>query len=89
MPKSFFEIYSLQSDSWRKLDLDMPTRHLNTDSEVYFNGVCHWLGKSTDVTYVMSFDFSNEVFFSKPLPLEDVHNDFDVNLAVLCPLLQY
>lgn len=26
---------------------------------------------------------SNEVFFSTPLPLEDVHNDFDVNLTVL------
>jgi len=69
-PKSFFEIYSLQSDSWRKLDFYMPTRHRNIDSEVYFNGMCHWVGKSFGITCVVSFDLSNDVFFSTHLPLE-------------------
>lgn len=59
-PKSFSEIYSLQSDSWKKLNFDMPTRHLYTNFEVYFNGVCHWVGKSIGVAYVVSFDLSNE-----------------------------
>jgi molecular chaperone HtpG len=42
-----WEIYSLRSDSWRKLCVDMPYMTysiLYTDgTQVYIDGVCHWL----------------------------------------------
>jgi len=37
---SLWEVYSLRSNSWRKLDVDMPTGYLS-GSRVYKNGVCH------------------------------------------------
>jgi molecular chaperone HtpG len=74
-PKSFWEIYSLKSNSWKKLDFDMPTRDLRTNTEVYLNGACHWMFRASGVTYVVSFYLCNEVVFITPLPLEDVHND--------------
>jgi F-box interacting protein len=80
-PMSFLEIYSLKSNSWKKLNFDMPARYTGTDIEVYLNGVCYWIGKAIGVTNVVSFYLSNEVVFITPLPLED--DDFDVNLVVL------
>lgn len=77
-PKPSWQIYSLRSDCWRILDIDMPVRH-NTcieGREVYLNGMCHWWGKVNLETYLVSFNFSNEVFFTTPLPL-DVHDSFD------------
>jgi len=80
-----WEIYSLKSNSWRKLDLDMttfyrsPVCHLE---QVYKNGVCHWLGRSetdTDNVYLVSFDFGNEAFFLTSIPLTmDDNINFDL-----------
>jgi F-box interacting protein len=82
----FWEIYSLKSNSWRKLGFDMPTRYRRTNGYVYMNGVCHWLGETIDETCVtidekcvVSFNLSNEVFIITPLPPDC----FDVNLVVL------
>jgi F-box interacting protein len=84
--KNFWEIYSLKSNSWRKLGFDMPTRYRRTNGYVYMNGVCHWLGETIDETCVtidekcvVSFNLSNEVFIITPLPPDC----FDVNLVVL------
>jgi len=44
-PKPFWEIYSLKSNSRKKLNFDMPIRYMHLDNEVFLNGVCHWLGK--------------------------------------------
>lgn len=41
--ESFWEIFSLRNNSWRKLDVVMPTSYGVTDKgKVYMNGVCHW-----------------------------------------------
>ncbi|AES65045.1 putative F-box domain-containing protein [Medicago truncatula] len=75
----FYEIYSLRSHSWRKLDVDIPIVFYGPlSSEVYLDGVCHWLRRINDKTDVVSFNLSNEVFFTTPL---DIHGD--VCLVVL------
>jgi len=39
-----WEIYSLRSNSWRKIDIDMPSSLYCTEgTQVYMDGVCHWL----------------------------------------------
>ncbi|CAJ2674234.1 unnamed protein product [Trifolium pratense] len=78
---SFWEIYSLKSNSWRKIDFEMPTMSWLSNNVVYFDGVCHWWGLSNKL---MSFNLCNEMCFITPLFLEDLPNDFDVvNLNVL------
>jgi molecular chaperone HtpG len=83
MPEPFWEIYSLRSNSWRKIDFDMPMIYLIFNSAVYFNGVCHWLGEAN--TLIVSFKLCNEVYITTPLPLEEDtdDDDFEVNLIVL------
>ncbi|XP_058744983.1 F-box protein CPR1-like [Vicia villosa] len=68
-----WEIYSLKSNSWKKLDVDMPIRYQNTFGvEVYMDGVCHWWTESEsetcDEVYLVSFDLSNEVFVKTSIP---------------------
>ncbi|CAJ2674729.1 unnamed protein product [Trifolium pratense] len=69
-----WEIYSLKSNSWKKLDLDRKKIYqspVGVVEQVYLNGVCHWLGKSeTDIDnlYLVSFDLGNEVFLLTSIP---------------------
>jgi F-box interacting protein len=76
--ESFWEIYSLRSNSWRKLDVLMPTSYPLTDkAKVYMNGVCHWWRiiyhfDSKNESELVSFDLSNEVFFTTHVPLNIV-----------------
>jgi hypothetical protein len=49
--ETFWIIYSLKSNSWRKLDLNLPNHHcrkLNHFAGVYTNGVCHWWARTDD-----------------------------------------
>jgi F-box interacting protein len=79
----FWEIYSLKSNSWRKINYDMPIRCLSA-SDVYLNGVCHWWGEKHNKTCLVSFNLCDEVFLTTPSPLADVPDDgFDVQLMVL------
>ncbi|MCH95473.1 F-box protein, partial [Trifolium medium] len=84
---SFWEIYILRSNSWRKLHIDMPySLQCNDGTQVYMDGVCHWLCEE-DKPCLVSFYLSNEEFFVTPTP-SDVDDCFDVkalwiNLAVL------
>jgi len=72
--ESFWEIFSLRNNSWRKLDVVMPTSYGVTDKgKVYMNGVCHWWCiiyhfDSKNELELVSFDLSNEVFFTIPVP---------------------
>ncbi|GAU10948.1 hypothetical protein TSUD_112420 [Trifolium subterraneum] len=73
-----FVIYSLRSNSWRILDIDMPPYWFRSDAyqglEVYSDGMCHWLAKyHTDEEFIVSFDLSDEVFFKTPM---DENSDF-------------
>jgi hypothetical protein len=39
-----WEIYSLRSNSWRKLEINMPSfLYCIEGTQVYMDGVCHWL----------------------------------------------
>jgi len=69
LPDSFWEIYSLRSNSWRKVIVDILIPHFSClGSEVYLNGVCHWLGASDDGrTFLVSFNLANDVFFTTPI----------------------
>ncbi|CAI8605700.1 unnamed protein product [Vicia faba] len=87
-----WEIYSLKSNSWRKLDLDIPTSPDSPHAldQVYVNGMCHWFGESetnNDNLYLVSFDLGNEVVFvtSIPLLMDDSNNVelVDTHLMVL------
>ncbi|AET00944.1 putative F-box domain-containing protein [Medicago truncatula] len=77
-PEPFWKIYSLRSNSWRKLDVVMPLpiKHFSsTRDKVYMNGMCHWLGiimhsDSEFETKLVSFDLNKEVFFTTPIPLD-------------------
>jgi hypothetical protein len=78
----FWEIYSLKSNSWRKLDgVDMPLpcpgrSHVNLDE------CFHWLSLDDKM---VSFDFSKENFFVTALPSESnvIHTLVESNLVVL------
>jgi len=77
-PEPFWKIYSLRSNSWRKLELDvvMPiTQFHSTKDKVYMNGMCHWWGlimhsNSEFESKLVSFDLNKEVFFTTPIPSE-------------------
>ncbi|XP_068503582.1 F-box/kelch-repeat protein At3g06240-like [Phaseolus vulgaris] len=85
-----WEIYSLRSNSWRKLKYDIS---INSRCEIhdkfYLEGMCHWLGnwqESYDKfrkTYMVSFDLSNEEWFITPLPPIDkpleIYDNFNIN----------
>jgi F-box interacting protein len=81
-----WEIYSLKSNSWKKLDLDMKKIYRSPVSvveQVYMNGVCHWLGKSErdiDNFYLVSFDLGNEGFFLTSIP-SIMYNIIDFELV--------
>jgi F-box interacting protein len=93
-----WEIYSLRSNSWRKLDVEMPPSFdYSEGAHVFMDGVCHWLcqkdygyWKKHNIPFqpsLVSFYLSTEVFFITPIP-SDLDDCFDVktnwrNLAVL------
>jgi molecular chaperone HtpG len=91
----FWEMYSLRSNSWRNLNVDMPSSMYCMDgTQVYMDGVCHWLcGENCPAELCMvSFYLSNEKFVITPIPLthtsleEDDCSTFKVswiNLVVL------
>ncbi|GAU35491.1 hypothetical protein TSUD_384460 [Trifolium subterraneum] len=82
-----WEIYSLRSNSWKKLDVDMSMVMFPEEGEhiarFYMDEMCHWWDNvekdSSDETYFVSFDVSNEVFFTTPMP--DVDDTFDLRLV--------
>ncbi|XP_062084856.1 F-box/kelch-repeat protein At3g06240-like [Humulus lupulus] len=62
------EVYSLRFDSWKEIGIDsgtdyFPSLHIDT----YFNGAFYWL-MSGPRFMIQSFDMSDEVFRTEPLP---------------------
>lgn len=87
-----WEMYSLKSNSWEKIDLDMTNLYLSRPGvleQVYLNGVCHWLGgNETDIDslYLVSFDLGNKVFFITPMPYmmdDEIKNIESVSIHLL------
>ncbi|KEH17000.1 putative F-box domain, leucine-rich repeat domain, L domain-containing protein [Medicago truncatula] len=69
-----WEIYSLRSNSWRKLDIDMPSSSYCIEgTQVYMDGVCHWLCEENTPAgpCLVSFYLRNEVFCITPIPSDE------------------
>jgi len=89
----FWEIYSLQSNSWRKLEYDIPINH--KESGMFLDGMVHWWNQSDDSddeddeddeAYLLSFDLRTEEFITTLAPLEDVSFDSGFVLSDLMVL---
>jgi F-box interacting protein len=80
---SFWEIYSLNNNLWRKIDESMPLYYDNKD--VYMDGVSHWWDENETHTYVVSFDFCNESFTTTPIPsyMDDDSFGVAIDLVIL------
>jgi F-box interacting protein len=83
-----WEIYSLKSNSWRKIDLDMPQCYgTSIGAYAYLNGVCHWYNDDTYEPLLMSFDLCDEVFCTTRMPSDmDDNSDFVFVLRYLMVL---
>jgi len=86
--ESLWQIYSLKSNSWRDLEVDMPNHSWtdqwqNNGKSVYCQGMCHWWGyEDYDGKEVLvSFRLSDEDFITTPLGHN--YDKFDRNLVVL------
>jgi F-box interacting protein len=67
-PRPFWEIYSVRSNSRKRLNLNMP---ISIGRKVYLNGLCHWWASTIIAdAYMVSFDLRNENFFTTHLPLD-------------------
>ncbi|KAK2377998.1 F-box/kelch-repeat protein [Trifolium repens] len=77
-PEPVWEIYSLRSNSWRKLDIVMPATCglIAREAKVSIDGMCHWWFFDHTGSCLVSFDLSNEVFYTTPIP-SDIGNNFD------------
>nr|ABN09747.1 Cyclin-like F-box; F-box protein interaction domain; Four-helical cytokine [Medicago truncatula] len=68
-----WEIYSLRSNSWREIVVKLPMRMDRYNScyidRFYIDGMCHWSYICVlKETCLVSFDVSNEVYFTTPMP---------------------
>jgi len=78
-----FEIYSLTSNTWRKVKIDITfSMSYGLDGNFYFDGMCHWLCRTENDVYLVSFDMSNEAYYTTLTPLDiplDICDDFNMN----------
>ncbi|AES99953.1 F-box protein interaction domain protein [Medicago truncatula] len=74
-----WEMYSLNSNSWKKIDADVPHSYCSIE-HAYLNGVCHWLDKTETDVYLVSFDFCKESFITTPIP-SYVYDSLDFHLV--------
>ena len=75
-PDPFWEIYSLKTNSWTKINFEWCF-----NSDVYFNGVCHWWGKTKNKRFLVSYNLCNDMCLLTPPPSEDLFDGFDVDLT--------
>jgi len=77
-----YEIYSLRSNTWRKVKIDITfSMECGLDGNFYFDGMCHWLCETKNDVYLVSFDMSNEAYYTTLTPLDiplDICDDFDM-----------
>jgi len=64
-----WELYSLRSNSWRKINVDMEHNHMDCE-QVYLDGLSHWMcsNERRNEVFLLSFEWSNEVFITTPIP---------------------
>lgn len=83
----FWNIYSLNSNTWRRMNSDMPRRYQDWETEVYLKGMSHWWGGTHYEACMVSFNWSNEEYYITPSPIEDLPGCLDINLVVLNGML--
>ncbi|CAK8567463.1 unnamed protein product [Lathyrus sativus] len=80
---NIWEIYSLRSNSWRKLDIDLIKGYGSyVGAFVCAKGVCHWWNHDLNEPLLVSFDLRDEVCCTTPFPLDipipsDINDDID------------
>jgi molecular chaperone HtpG len=80
-PDRFWEMYSLKTNSWTNINFDMPKNEWLFSSDLYFDGVCHWWGRTDNKIFLVSFNLCNDVCVLTPPPSEDLFDGFDVDLT--------
>ncbi|AES80355.2 putative galactose oxidase/kelch, beta-propeller, F-box associated interaction [Medicago truncatula] len=75
-PKAW-EIYSLRCNTWKKLDVNMPSRSYYRDLLNTNDGICHWLSETDDQLCLVSFDLSSYVFLTTSTPIIMNQIDFE------------
>ncbi|XP_058734101.1 F-box protein CPR1-like [Vicia villosa] len=84
-----WEIYSLKTNSWKKLDFDMRNCYhysIVKAMGVYTDGLFHWWAKSETKNIgenLLSFDFSTEMLIKTPMPTDIDHRYAVRNLVNL------
>ncbi|XP_003614798.2 F-box/kelch-repeat protein At3g06240 [Medicago truncatula] len=72
-----WEIYSVRRNCWRKLDVDMHNKHDSCNhQQLYVDGLSHWMcfGETCQERYMLSFDWSNEIFLTTLIPPAPISN---------------
>ncbi|XP_058774862.1 putative F-box protein At3g16210 [Vicia villosa] len=64
---SSWEIYSLNSNSWKKMEGHISPFYMHYNT-VYMDGISHWWNRVKTNSSLMSFDFSTESFMMTPMP---------------------
>ncbi|KAF9615332.1 hypothetical protein IFM89_022983 [Coptis chinensis] len=79
------EIYSLSTDSWRPIDVDLPISYIASDPKIpYRDEIYCWLGGLDDPCLIVSFDIHNEVFQTMSVPdLGQTNPSATLELAIL------
>jgi molecular chaperone HtpG len=72
-----WEIYSLRCNSWRKIDVDIPTDwEVCSEQRLFMGGICHWCSRcknnGEDQHFLVSFDLTNELSFTTLIPFLDI-----------------
>ncbi|EXC20617.1 Putative F-box protein [Morus notabilis] len=83
--KNVAEVYSMTTDCWKEIEMQIELRGTYSDKKVFCKGVFYWL--VCDIDYfdaVLSFNMSDEVFGVIPLPndLGDLQTLGNIELAV-------
>lgn len=78
-PLSRAEVYTLHTDCWREIRMPLLCSS-SMHRKVYANGVCYWLVQNEDI--ILSFDMTDELFATIPLPDNLGPVKDDMNLMV-------
>ena len=76
------EVYTLSSDSWRKVEISLRSKVVVSGIEpspLFFSGALHWFAYHTegeDPTMILSFDVDNEKFGEMAIPDGDAASLF-------------
>ncbi|XP_016200418.1 F-box/kelch-repeat protein At3g06240-like [Arachis ipaensis] len=87
---TIWQIYSLKSNCWKKLDLEMTKKEdIYNASVAYLNGVCHWWGSEyatnglEEEQVLVSFNLSTETFQTTSIVWLQKNDDIPIRSLVV------